>query len=146
MEIKWGIVWGIWVSIAVWGIQAFAGECTAKIGKVAYSGSFEMPEGGGSYEQMSIQVGLARHSKQLVANIFVGGDCQATCRLKVLPRSGAPEAPSSDFSCDGAFSAPATLFWSQDDPSIRFGTWLEGYTQVSVENVRENRALIASSR
>ena len=120
---------------------ALASEsCGSKLGHVEYKAAFDWMGTSVVPKTMQLRIGaIEGRPEMLVAQIVDGSECQAVCQIKAIERSNLMAPVSMDLDCRGnklnPLAAPATLFWAYGEelqPTIRFGTWLNGYQEASL--------------
>ncbi len=133
---------------------AAADSCASKMDQVLYQASFSWNQldsvEGATVQQkkgskMKVVVGtLVAGSRAPMAQIWSDGSCQAVCKLKSLEKEGVLQPIALEMDCQGVGFSPlamnASLLWGgtssrfqAEKPTIRFGTWLQGYQQAELE-------------
>src|SRR5262249_46212887 len=124
-------------------------NCPGSFSEVQFSAKFtwahwEPTEAGmkTSGSPLEIRIGkVAGEKSKTLAQIYSqnGGQSQAVSEMKAFEKKGAFTPGVMDLACEsvgfGALSAPAALVWANDEgtaPSLRFGSWLNGYKQASL--------------
>lgn len=117
-------------------------SCSQVIQDVFYSASFDLPESAQTAYKMKLLIGKPKSSSEMIAQIWSGKSCQAVCDLKMLQKEDAFTPISLEMDCKSpsisALATPATLYFHASEmvvtqpeqfPTLRFGTWLQGYHQ-----------------
>jgi len=95
--------------------------------------------------QFEVQVGIPVTERNAVAQIWSKTHgCQALCRTQSFERDAHLNPVQLEMECVAPgpvpLNAPATLIWSKRPngvPTLRFGTWLGGYTHSRLEVLRD---------
>lgn len=119
---------------------ALASTCGSKLEHVEYKADFDWMGSSVVPKAMQLRIGsLEGRPNEKVAQIATGGECQAVCRIEAFEKSNLQMPVSMDLDCRGnrlnPLAAPATLFFARGEelqPTIRFGTWLNGYQEAAL--------------
>ncbi len=114
-------------------------SCPMPMSKVSYSASFQwIQPGTGKPQSHKLVVGAQGSSGELSAQIWTGNQCEAICQPQSFDQDGPMSPIAMQMNCRGArlgsFTTTATLLWGRGQtmsrtPTLRFGTWLNGYEQ-----------------
>lgn len=136
-------------SFPVWALAAES-SCQA-YDHPAFAAAFEWKAENGAVHKMSVKISKDAEEAQILA----AGQCLATCHVKAEPESEIGRTIASvsprqiDLDCSAAefaaLTGPASLiFKGVEAPTIRFGTWLDGYREASLQ-VQADRLVPARS-
>ncbi len=114
--------------------------CSGEMEQVLFAAKFR------SGTSMRIKIGTLKHAKnpRPLAQIWTREGCEAVCELRALEREGTLKPIALAMECQGVRFSPlmmqASVLWGgntgrhlAEKPTLRFGTWLEGYTLSELE-------------
>ena len=140
------LLWGSNAAAATIPPQAQAG-CGVAFKNVYYSAVFRSMNAATSQkERMHLIIGESA-SKPMIAQIYSSTGCQATCEPKHFEKDGPSVPVALQMECKstqlGAFTTTATVLWGRGRsmhrfPTLRFGTWLNGYEHASLDVERDH--------
>lgn len=117
-------------------------ECQRPLKEPAYLATFEMADSSAGKAERRRLVVAETEGRKLIAQIWSGNSCQATCRALSFEKGKASSPVALHLECQSAqlssLTASATLLWGRGRslskvPTLRFGTWLQGYRQAVLE-------------